>query len=94
MLPQLLPSRFSVLPPAADWLAVALIGFACCAFALALRGGITAPGSATTAGYPFHDLLFTRSMPNMFDLAAAGDAGLRGVLVPMIGLRSGLARRR
>ena len=80
---------------AADLLAVALIGFACCAFALALRGNITAPGSATTAGYPFHDLLFTRSMPNMLDLAAGLVMLSFGVwLVPRtIGPRSGLARR-
>ncbi len=80
---------------AADLLAVALIGFACCAFALAQRGSITPPGSGTTAGYPFHGLLFTRSMPNLFDLAAGLVMLAYGVwLVPRtIGPRSGLAKR-
>ena len=95
MLPQLWSSRFWFRPLAADLLAVALIGFAGCAFALAQRGGITAPGSATTAGYPFNDLLFTRSVPNMVDLAVGLVMLAFGVwLVPRtIGPRSGLARR-
>ena len=84
-----------VLPLAADLLAVALIGFACCAFALAERGGIMPPGSGTTAGFPFHALLFTRSVPNLFDLAAGLVMLAFGVwLVPRtIGPRSGLAKR-
>ena len=80
---------------AADLLAVALIGFACCAFALAERGGIMPSGSGTTAGYPLHALLFTHSVPNLFDLAAGLVMLAFGVwLVPRtIGPRSGLAKR-
>ena len=55
---------------AADLVPVALIGFAACAFALAQRGGTMPPGSGTTRGYLFHGLLFTRAMPNFFDLSA------------------------
>ena len=52
-------------------------------------------GSGTTAGYPFHALLFTHSVPNLFDLAAGLVMLAFGVwLVPRtIGPRSGLAKR-
>jgi signal transduction histidine kinase len=80
---------------AADLVPVALIGFAACAFVLAQRGSIMPPGSGTTSGYPFHGLLFTRAMPNVFDLAAGLVLLAIGVwLVPRtIGPHSGLARR-
>ena len=80
---------------AADLLPVAVIGFAACAFALAQRGGILPPGSGTTAGYPLHALLFTRSVPNGFDLSAGLVLLAVGVwLVPRtIGVHYALAKR-
>jgi signal transduction histidine kinase len=80
---------------AADLVPVALIGFAACAFALAWRGSIMPPGSGTTRGYLFHGLLFTRAMPNAFDLTAGLVMLAFGVwLVPRtVGLHSGLASR-
>ena len=80
---------------AADLMAVALIGFASCAFALAQRGSITPPGSGTTSGYPLHSLLFTHAMPNVFDLASGLVMLAFGAwLVPRtVGPHCGLAKR-
>ena len=93
----LLAGAITVLVPAvaADLVAVALIGFAACAFALAQRGGIMPPGSGTTAGYPLHALLFTRAEPNGFDLSAGLVMLAFGVwLMPRtIGVHAGLAKR-
>src|ERR1700730_7221077 len=55
---------------AADLLAVALIGFASCWFALFQRSNTLPPGSGTTAGYPFHSLVFGDGPPHAVDLAA------------------------
>jgi signal transduction histidine kinase len=85
----LAPARTARLLP------VALLGLASCAFAGAQRGSILPPGSPTTAGYPLHSLLFTRSMPNGFDLAAGlGMLALGVWLIPRAtGGHLALARR-
>jgi signal transduction histidine kinase len=80
---------------AADLLAVALIGFASCAFALFQRDSILPPGSGTTVGYPFHSLVFGDGSPHAVDMTAGLVMLAFGAwLVPRtIGARSGLARR-
>ena len=80
---------------AGDLTAVALIGLACVTFALAQRGSVMPPGSGTTGGYPLHGLLFTKAMPNAFDLAAGLVMLAFGVwLVPRtVGVHTRLARR-
>src|SRR5580693_598825 len=80
---------------AADLLAVALIGFASVAFALFLRTSTLPPGSGTTAGYPFHSVVFGDGPPHAVDLAAGLVMLAFGAwLVPRtIGVHAGLARR-
>src|ERR1700722_14000147 len=55
---------------AADLLAVALLGFASYAFAVIGRNETLPPGSGTTAGYPFHSVVFGSGPPHTVDLAA------------------------
>jgi signal transduction histidine kinase len=87
----------AVLVPAraAQLLPVAVIGLASYAFAVAQRGSVMPPGSGTTAGYPLHGWLFTRTIPNGFDLAVGLVMLGCGVwLVPRtIGAPAGLVRR-
>ena len=80
---------------AADLVPVALIGFASYAFALFQRSNTLPPGSGTTAGYPFHSVVFGDGPPHAVDLAAGLVMLAFGAwLVPRtIGVHSGLARR-
>ena len=93
----LMAGAITLLAPAvaADLLTVAVIGFAAYAFAVSQRGGIMPPGSGTTHQYPLHTLLFTTSVPNVFDLSMGLVLLAFGVwLVPRtIGVHAGLARR-
>jgi signal transduction histidine kinase len=79
----------------ADLLPVALIGFACYAFALMRREVSLPPGSGTTKGYPFHSFVFGYGPPHVVDLVAGLVLLASGAwLVPRtIGVHSGLARR-
>jgi len=80
---------------AADLLPVALIGFASCAFALVGRTSTLPSGSGTTAGYPFHSVVFGDGPPHAVDLAAGLLMLAFGAwLVPRtVGIHAGLARR-
>jgi signal transduction histidine kinase len=80
---------------AADLLPVALIGFASCAFALVGRTSTLPSGSGTTAGYPFHSVVFGDGPPHAVDLAAGLLMLAFGAwLVPRtVGLHAALARR-
>ncbi len=80
---------------AADLAAVALIGFASCAFALVNRSSITPPGSGTAANYPLHTFVFGAGRPHAIDLTAGLALLAFGVwLLPRtIGVHSGLATR-
>ena len=80
---------------AADLLPVALIGFASCAFALVGRTSTLPSGSGTTAGYPFHSVVFGDGPPHAVDLTAGLLMLAFGAwLVPRtIGIHAGLARR-
>jgi signal transduction histidine kinase len=80
---------------AADLLAVALLGFASYAFALIGRNETLPPGSGTTAGYPFHSVVFGSGPPHTVDLVAGLLMLAFGAwLVPRtIGVHSRLARR-
>jgi hypothetical protein len=93
----LLAGLVTMLAPAvaADLAAIALIGFASCAFALIWRTGTLPPGSGTTAGYPLHALVFGNGTPHAVDLTAGLVMLAFGVwLVPRtVGAHSGLARR-
>lgn len=79
----------------ADLLAVTLIGFAACAFALVFRASTEPPGSGTMAGYPLHSLVFGDGLPHAVDLAAGVVMLAFGLwLVPRtIGAHSALAKR-
>jgi len=79
----------------ADLLPVALIGFACYAFALMRREVTLPPGSGTTNGYPFHSFVFGPGRPHAVDLTAGlVMLALGAWLAPRtIGTHSGLARR-
>jgi signal transduction histidine kinase len=78
-----------------DLLAVALIGFAACAFALSLRHSAMPPGSGTTVGYPLHSLVFGPEWPHPVTLVAGLVMLAFGAwLVPRtIGVHHGLAER-
>jgi signal transduction histidine kinase len=80
---------------AADLLPVALIGFASCAFALVGRTSTLPSGSGTTAGYPFHSVVFGDGPPHAVDLAAGLLMLAFGAwLVPRtVGIHAALARR-
>jgi signal transduction histidine kinase len=80
---------------AADLLALALIGLAATAFALANRDSIMPPGSPTIRNYPLHALVFGPGWPHVVDLTAGLVMLAFGVwLVPRtIGVHSGLRRR-
>jgi signal transduction histidine kinase len=80
---------------AADLLPVALIGFASCAFALVGRTSTLPSGSGTTAGYPFHSVVFGNGPPHAVDLAAGLLMLAFGAwLVPRtVGIHAALARR-
>jgi signal transduction histidine kinase len=80
---------------AADLLPLALIGFASCAFALVGRTSTLPSGSGTTAGYPFHSVVFGDGPPHAVDLAAGLLLLAFGAwLVPRtVGIHAGLARR-
>ncbi len=68
-------------PPVAGGLAaIALIGFASCAFALFLRDSTNPPGSGTLRQYPLHSVVFGPGFPHAVQPdGRAGHAGLRGV---------------
>jgi signal transduction histidine kinase len=93
----LLAGAIALLAPAvaADLAAIALIGFASCAFALFQRTNSLPPGSGTTAGYPLHALVFGDGVPHAVDLTAGLVMLAFGVwLVPRtIRVHSGLAKR-
>jgi signal transduction histidine kinase len=80
---------------AAALAAIALIGFASCAFALYQRTSTLPPGSPTSAQYPLHSLVFGVGTPHAVDLMAGLVMLACGVwLVPRtFGRRAGLARR-
>ena len=80
---------------AADLLPVALIGFGGYGFALLQRNERLPPGSGTTAGYPFHSVVFGNGLPHVVDFSAGLLMLVFGAwLVPRtIGVHSGLARR-
>ena len=83
-------------PPVAGGLAaIALIGFASCAFALFLRDSTNPPGSGTLRQYPLHSVVFGPGFPHAVDLTAGLVMLACGVwLVPRtIGGHSALARR-
>ncbi len=74
--------------------AIALIGFASCAFALSMRASTLPPGSPAAAGYPLHHVLFGTGFPHAVDLTAGLVMLACGVwLVPRTIGPSGLARR-
>jgi signal transduction histidine kinase len=75
--------------------AIALIGFASCAFALFLRASTMPPGSGTLRQYPLHSVVFGTGFPHAVDLTAGLVMLACGVwLVPRtIGGHSALARR-
>ncbi len=75
--------------------AIALIGFASCAFALFLRASTNPPGSGTLRGYPLHSVVFGTGFPHAVNLTAGLVMLACGVwLVPRtIGGRAALARR-
>ena len=75
--------------------AIALIGFASCAFALYLRDSTNPPGSGTLRQYPLHSVVFGPGFPHAVDLTAGLVMLACGVwLVPRtIGGRAALARR-
>lgn len=93
----LLAGVVTLLAPAvaADLVAIALIGFACCAFALIGRTGTLPPGSGTTAGYPLHALVFGNGTAHAVDLTAGLVMLALGIwLVPRtVGAHTGLAKR-
>jgi hypothetical protein len=68
----LLAGVITLLAPAvaAGLAAIALIGFASCAFALCWRASTLPPGSGTAAGYPLHALVFGNGAPHAVDLTA------------------------
>jgi signal transduction histidine kinase len=83
-------------PPVAGGLAaIALIGFASCAFALFLRDSTNPPGSGTLRQYPLHSVVFGPGFPHAVDLTAGLVMLACGIwLVPRtIGGRAALARR-
>ncbi len=88
---------FTMLAPAvtADLVPVALIGFACYAFALMRREVNLPPGSGTTKGYPFHSVVFGYGTPHVVDLTAGlVMLALGALLVPRtIAVHAGLVRR-
>ncbi len=80
---------------AAGLAAIALIGFASCAFALYLRDSTNPPGSGTLRQYPLHSVVFGPGFPHAVNLTAGLIMLACGVwLVPRtIGGRAALARR-
>jgi signal transduction histidine kinase len=82
-------------PPVAGGLAaIALIGFASCAFALFLRASTYPPGSGTLRQYPLHSVVFGTGFPHAVDLTAGLVMLACAVwLVRTIGGHSALARR-
>ena len=83
-------------PPVAGGLAaIALIGFASCAFALFLRDSTNPPGSGTLRQYPLHSVVFGPGFPHAVNLTAGLVMLACGMwLVPRtIGGHSALARR-
>jgi signal transduction histidine kinase len=93
----LLAGVIALLAPAvaAGLAAIALIGFASCAFALFWRTNTLPPGSGTAAGYPLHALVFGNGAPHAVDLTAGLVMLAFGTwLVPRtVGAHSGLAKR-